>query len=141
MFAMGDSALSVNLGDSLPYLEQRFLEIVGKDHASKEAAAWLSSLQTTSIIQAQYVYCVGMHSPLPFESIYQPTRLRVAGGEESPNNESFYHNNEAIRSILEGKRLQERSLSIEEFLATADTAIIYAGPGWGIEPSQSVAVT
>jgi len=77
------------------------------------------------------VYCVGMHSPLPFESIYQPTRLRVAGAEEASKSESFYHHDEAIRSMLEGRRLQERSMSIEGFLADPDNAIIYARPGWG----------
>jgi hypothetical protein len=128
---MGDSGLSINLGDSLPYLEQRFLEMIGKDAASKEAAAWLSTLQTTAVIQVRHVYCVGMHSPLAFESIYQPTRLRVAGADEASNSESFYHHDEAIRSMLEGRRLLERSVDIDEFLASSDNAIIYAGPGWG----------
>jgi hypothetical protein len=131
MSLMGDSGLSINLGDSLPYLEQRFLEMIGKDAASKEAAAWLSNLQTTAIIQARHVYCVGMHAPLPFESIYQPTRLRVAGADEASKSESFYHHDEAIRSMLEGRRLLERSVSTEDFLADSDNAIIYAGPGWG----------
>lgn len=131
MSVMGDSGLSINLGDSLPYLEQRFLEMIGKDAASKEATAWLSSLQTTAIVQARHVYCVGMHSPLPFESIYQPTRLRVRGADEASNSESFYHHDEAIRSMLEGRRLLERSVSIDDFLASSDNAIIYSGPGWG----------
>ena len=129
MLLMGD--VSVSFGDCLPYLEQRFRELIGKDPASLETAAWFASLQETAMVQAARVYCVGMHSPLPFESIYQPTRLRVAGAEEASRSESFYHEDDAIRSMLEGRKLQERSLSIDAFLASPDNAIIYAGPGWG----------
>jgi hypothetical protein len=80
---MGESGVTIPIGDCLPYLELKFKEMIGKDPASLEAAAWLSSLHKTAMIQAKHVYCVGMHSPLPFDSIYQPTRLRVAGSEEA----------------------------------------------------------
>ena len=128
---MGDSGVTIPIGDCLPYLEMRFRELIGKDPASVETAAWFVSLQKTAMVQATHVYCVGMHSPLPFESIYQPTRLRVAGTEDTSRSESFYHEDDAIRSMLEGRKLQERSLSIDAFLASRDNAIIYAGPGWG----------
>ena len=131
MFPMGDSGVTIPIGDCLPYLEMRFRELIGKDPASLEIAAWFASLQKTAMVQATHVYCVGMHSPLPFESIYQPTRLRVAGAEEASRSESFYHEDDAIRSMLEGRKLQERLLSIDAFLATPENAIIYAGPGWG----------
>ena len=129
---MGDSGITIPIGDCLPYLEQRFRELIGKDPASLETAAWFASLQKTAMVQASHVYCVGMHAPLPFESIYQPTRLRVAGAEEaSRRSESFYHEDDASRSMLEGRKLEERSVSIDAFLASPDNAIIYAGPGWG----------
>jgi hypothetical protein len=131
MSFMGDSGVTIPIGDCLPYLELKFKEMIGKDPESLEAAAWLSSLHKTALIQAKHVYCVGMHSPLPFDSIYQPTRLRVAGSEETSRSESFYHSDDAIRSMLEGRRLQERSISIQAFLANPEDAIIYAGPGWG----------
>lgn len=128
---MGDSGITIPIGDCLPYLELRFRELIGKDPASLETAGWFASLQKTAMVQATHVYCVGMHSPLPFESIYQPTRLQVAGSEEPSGSESFYHEDDAIRSMLAGRKLQERSLSIDAFLATPENAIIYAGPGWG----------
>jgi hypothetical protein len=128
---MGDSGVTIPIGDCLPYLELKFQEMIGKDPESVEAAAWLSSLQQTAMVQAKHVYCVGMHAPLPFESIYQPTRLRVTGAEEASQSESFYHEDDAIRSMLEARKLQRRSVSIEAFLASSESAIIYAGPGWG----------
>ena len=67
MIFMGDGGISVDLGGCLPYLEQRFREMIGKDPASLEAAAWLSSLQKTAMVLASHVYCVGMHQPLPFK--------------------------------------------------------------------------
>src|SRR6266704_2316948 len=91
MILMGDAGVSVNLGDCLPYLEQRFREMIGKDPASLEAAVWFGNLQKTAMVQATNVYCVGMHRPLPFESIYQPTRLRVEGSGAGSETESFYH--------------------------------------------------
>lgn len=129
---MGDGGgVSIDLGSALPYLEQRVLEVFGKDAASREAAEWLNTLQKTAMIQATHVYCVGMHAPLPFDSIYQPTRLRIAGAEEASISESFYHEDDAIRSMLAGRKLQERSISIVDFLASNNNGIIYAGPGWG----------
>jgi len=131
MFLMGDPSVTIPIGDCLPYLEQRFREMIGKDAASLEVAARFNSLQKTAMVQATHVYCVGMHSPLPFDSIYQPTRLRVAGAEEASRSESFYHEDDASRSMLEGRKLQERSVTIDAFLADAENAVIYAGPGWG----------
>lgn len=128
---MGDSGITIPIGDCLPYLELKFKEMIGKDPATLEAAEWFTSLEKTAMVQAKHVYCVGMHSPLPFETIYQPTRLRVAGAEGASRSESFYHEDDAIRSILEARRLQQRSVSIEVFLASHESAIIYAGPGWG----------
>jgi hypothetical protein len=128
---MEDSGVTIPIGDCLPYLELKFKEMIGKDPESIEAAAWLSSLQKTAMVQAKHVYWVGMHAPLPFESIYRPTRLRVAGTEDASRSESFYHEDDAIRSMLEARKLQQRSVSIEAFLASSESAIIYAGPGWG----------
>jgi hypothetical protein len=131
MFFMGDAGINVSFGDCLPYLEQRFREMIGKDAATLDTAAWFTNLQKTAMIQAKYVYCVGMHHPLPFESIYQPTRLRVGGVESTSKSESFYHEDDASRSILLAKKLEQRSMSINAFLESRDDAIIYAGPGWG----------
>jgi hypothetical protein len=129
---MGESGLSVNLGDCLPYLEQRILQIFGKDEASKETADWFTSLQKTALKQASQVYCVGMDCPLPFHVIYQPTRIRVRRGAiESQGGESFAHNDKLSRSILRAKALEESTIGVDEFLNSQGDAIIYAGPGWG----------
>lgn len=120
---MGDSGVTIPIGDCLPYIELKFRELIGKDPASLETAAWFSSLQKTAMVQATNVYCVGMHSPLPFDSIYQPTRLRVAGAAGTSRSESFYHEDDAIHSMLEARKLQEQSVSIDEFLSNAENAI------------------
>src|SRR5437867_3040393 len=79
---MGDS-IKIDLGSALPYAEQRMWEILGKDPSSRELADWFKSLQATAVTQAAVVQCVGMRQPVPFEKIYQPTRLLLTGtGDE-----------------------------------------------------------
>jgi hypothetical protein len=53
--------------------------LFGKDFASLEAASWLSGLQNTALTQTRAVQCVGMHKPVPFDDIYQPTTLVIKG--------------------------------------------------------------
>ena len=68
------NGVSINLGDTLPYLETRLLQLIGKDQSSKDLESWFNSLQKTAMIQASYVKCIGMHHPLRMSEIYQPTR-------------------------------------------------------------------
>lgn len=75
---MGDGGITISLGDSLPYLEQRFLKLFGQDAETMELKEWFRRLQTTALIQAASVQCLGMRDPVPFLDIYQPTRLIVS---------------------------------------------------------------
>ena len=43
-----------------------------------ELKEWFRRLQTTALIQAASVQCLGMRDPVPFLDIYQPTRLIVS---------------------------------------------------------------
>ena len=82
---MGDSAPSINItADALQYAEQKFLSLFGQDHESKELANWFRGLQETALAQTSTVHCLGMRSPLPFDSIYQPTRVLVSPDENEP---------------------------------------------------------
>ena len=125
---MGD--INISLGDSLPYLEQRFLQLFGKDRNSSEASAWFSTLQNIAIFQASQVKCIGMHKPVPLDKIYQPTRLRVKGLKESPAGFSSHHG-KVDRSMAQARVFEEGIIGVGDFLKRRESAIVYAGPGWG----------
>src|SRR5207247_9248579 len=55
------------------------------------------------------------HTALAVESIYAPTRLTRAGAEKSSRSESFYHEDDAIRSMLAGRKFQEKSVASTHF--------------------------
>src|SRR5438128_1167622 len=57
-------SVKIDLGSALPYLEQRFWEIVGRDAASAELAEWFKNLQSIAISQSAVVQCVGMRQPV-----------------------------------------------------------------------------
>jgi hypothetical protein len=130
---MGDGGgITISLGDSLPYLEQRFLGLFGRDAESKELAEWFKAIQKTAIMLTANVQCLGMKNPVPFDSIYQPTRLIVGPDpEDSTKRESFAYADRVSRSILRGRTFEERAISVEEFLQRDDDALIFSGPGWG----------
>lgn len=129
---MGDGGLTISLGDSLPYLEQRFLKLFGQDAESKELAEWFRGLQTTALIQTASVQCLGMRDPVPFPKIYQPTRLIVGPDpDNAAAEESFSFQNRVSRSIMRGRSFSEKIISVDEFLWRDQDAIIRSGPGWG----------
>ena len=124
--------ININLGDILPYLEQRFLQLIGKDRASTEIASWFSTLQKTAMLQASQVKCIGMHCPLPLAEIYQPTRLKVKGlSGNRERGQSFPRQDKISRSIAQGAAIEERIIGVDDFLRRGENAIVYAGPGWG----------
>lgn len=127
---MGDIGVNISLADTLPYLEQRFLGIFGKDAESVELATWFKSLQTTATKMAAEVQCVGMQRPIPFQGIYQPTRL-IIKGRASDTRESFSYQDRTARSITAAKLIEGRSVSVQQFLDRRHDALIFAGPGWG----------
>jgi hypothetical protein len=77
-------SIKLDAGSALLYLEEKAKGFFGKDFASLEAAAWLSGLQNTAVTQTRSVQCVGMHKPVPFDDIYQPTMLVIKGVRPDP---------------------------------------------------------
>jgi hypothetical protein len=129
---MADPSIDIDLGTTLPYLEDRIRALFGKDQASLEAAKWFKGLQITATTQSSVVHCVGMHRPISFDNIYQPTRLVTKGAFERPEaTESYSYQDAKARSIVLGKLTEEHSITINDFLANGEDAVIYAGPGWG----------
>lgn len=129
---MADSGVNINLGDALPWLEDRVRAIFGKDVASLELANWFKELQETATKQTSVVYCLGMHRPIPFDDIYQPTRLTIKGNPQAHNaGESYAYVDAKARSIARGLELDEHSITIADFLASGEDALIFSGPGWG----------
>jgi hypothetical protein len=126
--------ININFGDTLPYLEQKFLGLFGRDAATQELKEWFRKVQTTAIQLTQNIQCVGMRRPVPFESIYQPTHLRLTAMAERFEGEDVRpheYANRTARSILAEKAMEEQAVTVEEFLKQDEDAIIFAGPGWG----------
>jgi hypothetical protein len=129
---MGDGGITISLGDSLPYLEQRFLKLFGQDAETKELKEWFRGVQTTALIQSASVQCLGMRDPVPFPDIYQPTRLIVSPEPDTATSEeSFHFDNRLSRSIRRGRAFNEQLISVDEFLQRDQDALIRSGPGWG----------
>lgn len=129
---MGDLAPSINItADTIEYAEQKFLRLFGKDLESKELANWFKGLQQTALTQTASVHCLGMRNPLPFDSIYQPNRILVSPNENEPVDaeSSFAHEDRVSRSILRG--LNQKPITVEEFLKRDQDALIFGFPGWG----------
>jgi hypothetical protein len=115
------SDLSIDLGESLPYLVEGFLEIIGKDAATQEVRRWFGELQKVGLEESSYVQAVGMHQPVPIEDMYQPTRLLWLSKH--------------LTLVLDGNRkdfeLPDTPVAVDSFLNFPSNAIVLAGPGWG----------
>lgn len=129
---MGDSAPAINItADAIEYAEQKFLRLFGKDRESKELANWFRGLQQTALAQTASVSCLGMRKPVPFDSIYQPNRVLVSPDEDEAVDaeSSFVYEDRVSRSILRG--LNQKSITVEEFLKRDQDALVFGFPGWG----------
>jgi hypothetical protein len=127
---MGIFSIELNATDALLYLEEKAKSFFGKDAAAVEAAKWLSSLQNTALVQTRAVQCVGMHKPVPFDDIYQPTSLMIKGVPQKKQ-ETYAYETNASRSIVASRVSSYRAVNVENFLTSPDDAVIFAGPGWG----------
>ena len=132
---MGDMnpKLTINLDASaIEYLNQKFWKLFGKDEASKQLAEWFQGLQQTGLTQTETVQCVGMRTPLPFDSVYQPTRVIVGPDpDEVVEGDSYAWEDQRSRSIIRGRALEHNSISVQEFLKRDQDALIFGGPGGG----------
>ena len=115
-------SVEINLGDTLPFLWEKFLGLVGKDQETSELKEWFAKLQRIGFVEASYVQCIGMHSPLPLQQIFQPTKLlwQTTGFE--------YDRADGKRVKLS---LPASPVTPAEFLKIPTNAAIFAGPGWG----------
>jgi hypothetical protein len=112
---------SVDLGGAVPYLVESFLELIGKDAATKEVVRWFSELQKVGLEESSYVQAVGMHQPIPIEDMYQPTRLMWLAR----------HVTLEIGKERRNLELSDKPIPLDSFLGFPGNAIILAGPGWG----------
>ena len=129
---MGASSFSIKLDASvLVYAAQKFLGLFDRDDESKGLSEWFKDLQRTALVQSQKVQCLGMRDPLPFDSIYQPTRLIVGPDEDIPEGDHYDYRDRVSRSIVRGRAYNEKLISVDEFLRRDEDALIFSGPGWG----------
>ncbi len=113
----------IDLGSTIPYFVDRFLELVGKDLETVELRRWFEETQRIGFQESSFVMAVGMHTPVPLEEIYQPTRIVFQG-----QSLTIYLPAGGRRNI----RLPENAVfPPERFLSLHTNAVIYAGPGWG----------
>src|SRR6185437_11832806 len=127
---MGDSGLSFDVGSAYPFVEQRILQIFGRDASTVEFTKWLTSLQRSAIQMTDKVQCVGMSEPVPFDEIYQPTKIFWKDAAHD-GSKSFSIGNRTERSMLTARTVAFRSRPVDKFLESGEDAIIFAGPGWG----------
>jgi hypothetical protein len=130
---MENSGVTVSVGsDLLLYFEQRLLKMFGKDYDSVELANWFKGLQTSAFVQTSTVQILGMRNPLPFESLYQPTRLIVdPEPEDLRESQAYAWSDRTSVSIMRSRRFSESTVGIKEFLRRDQDAVILSGPGWG----------
>jgi hypothetical protein len=120
-----------NVSAALSHAEEKFLELFGKDNEGLGLAEWFKRLQATALTQTTSVQCLGMRTPLPFDSIYQPTRVIVPLDEDDSGAESYSWGDRVSRSILQGRFFNEKTITIDDFLRRDQDALIFSGPGWG----------
>lgn len=115
------SHFSINLGDTVPYVVEKFLSWIGKDAATQDFRKWFEELQKTGLEESAYVQIIGMHHPVPIEDMYQPTRLVWMSHQ--------------LRLQIEGREatvtLPDDAVPVDFFLKLPTNAVIFAGPGWG----------
>ena len=113
---------NVNLTESLPFLWDKFLSILGKDAATKDLESWFYELQRIGWNDAATVQYIGMHTPLELSDIYRPTKLQW----------------QTLLLVMENSAGERVNVSLpthpidpHEFMNMNVHAAIIAGPGWG----------
>jgi hypothetical protein len=120
-----------NVGAALSCAQEKFLRLFGADDEGDNLGEWFQRLQDTALTQTASVQCLGMRNPLPFDKIYQSTRVIIAPDENEAAVGSYAYGDRVSRSILRGRAFNEKSITIEEFLGRDDDAVIFSRPGWG----------
>jgi hypothetical protein len=122
--------ITFDVGGAYPFVEQRVLQIFGKDTATIEETQWLRMLHGTAAQIVSRVQCVGMATPIPFEDIYQPTHL-YRRGIRNKVAESFTYGDRTERSFANAEAQKFRKIPFDDLIDIDDDGFIYAGPGWG----------
>lgn len=99
--------ISIDLGSTLPYLEDRFLSLIGRDAESRGARDLIEKHLRLAVRDAAFVQVVGMDRPVSIFDIYQPTRLRRRG------------------------KHGEVEINFSTILEEREDAVIFGGPGSG----------
>jgi hypothetical protein len=114
--------INIDFGNLVPYAVDSFLKFLGKDSEAVELKEWFRGVQQIGLQESSVVMVIGMHSPLPLESIYQPTRLILQPRVEW-----------ADVGTTEAKQIevQQQLLTPDRFLEREENGVLFAGPGWG----------
>jgi hypothetical protein len=127
----GNGVTLFDLGSALPWAEEKIRVLFGNDELTVLRKAMLKQLHETAVEMTRSVQCIGMHKPVPFERIYQPTKLRVRSGLDISTASAFWQQNRSAQSIALAAYEAMSTVSVESFLESPENAIIFAGPGWG----------
>ena len=119
---MSEFEISVNVGESIGFLWEKFLRVIGRDPETLNLEKWFYELQQVGWSDASYVQCIGMHTPLPLGDIYRPTRLLW---------QTSYIGVENRDGKRQNIQLSSEPVHPDAFLRTNTSAAIVAGPGWG----------
>lgn len=129
---MADSSVTLfDLGSALPWAEEKIRGLFGKDQLTLQRKAFRKQLHDTAAEMTRSVQCIGMQKPVPFEKIYQPTRLRVRSGLDISRAAAFHEQNRIAQSIAVARSQSLATVSVEDCLVSPENAIVFAGPGWG----------
>jgi hypothetical protein len=128
---MSDAGITIDLGSALPWVEDRIRRLLGKDETTAQQKALLKQLHDTALEMTRSVQCIGMHKPVAFEDIYQPTKIRIRSGLDISTAAAFRGQNRIAQSIAVSRGESMSSASIDEFIESPENATVFAGPGWG----------
>jgi hypothetical protein len=101
------------------------------DPSESRYRALTGELNALGLEVTRFVHCIGMHKAVPFDQIYQPTRLLFRSGMDISASAAFSGQNRIARSIAVSRGQEFHSLTVEALLDSPEDVIIFAGPGWG----------
>ncbi len=99
--------VKIDVGGLLPYLEHKLRGLFGKDAESVGWAQKIKDMARRATEHAAFVQCIGMHTPIPIERIYQPSRVR-----------RFSASSTLVRNA-------------GDLLSGSNGSLVFAGPGQG----------
>jgi hypothetical protein len=91
-------------------------------------------LEELAVIAAEttkFVPCIGSHNAVPFDQLYQPTKLLYRSGLNISAAASFAEQGKMAQAIALSRAEEFRHLTVDRLLEFPEDAIIFAGPGWG----------